>query len=127
MLERNEECENALREYNMETTEDERWVLGLDMFGYRTHYIVEEDHNVLVRIEGSQENLPLFEQLAVIRELQLYKEWVPFCSKSEMLHEISHTDMIAFMHIWSPLGKSRSGDRCPIIDVICMVYLLWCI
>lgn len=111
----------------METTEDERWVLGLDMFGYRTHYIVEEDHNVLVRIEGSQENLPLFEQLAVIRELQLYKEWVPFCSKSEMLHEISHTDMIAFMHIWSPLGKSRSGDRCPIIDVICMVYLLWCI
>lgn len=105
MLERSDKCETALKEYNMETNDDERWVLGLEMFGYRTHYILEEDGNVLVRIEGSQENLPLFEQLSVIRELQLYKEWVPFCSKSEMLHEISHTDMIAFLHIWSPLGK----------------------
>ena len=104
MLERSQHCENALKEYNMETTEDERWVLGLDMFGYRTHYIIEEDNNVLVRIEGSQDSLPLFEQLSVIRELQLYKEWVPFCNKSEMLHEISNTDMIAFMHIWTPLG-----------------------
>ena len=105
MLSRCEEIEVALREYNMEASADERWTLGLDMFGYRTHYIVEEDGNVLVRISGSQENLPLFEQLAVIRELQLYKEWVPFCDKSEKLHEVARTDVIAYMNIWSPFGE----------------------
>ena len=106
MLDRCRDCDVAMREYNMEAHHsDERWTLGLDMFGYRTHYIVEDDGIVLVRVEGSQENLPLFEQLSIIRELQLYKDWVPFCNKSDLIHEVSETDMISFINIWSPLGN----------------------
>ena len=105
MLTRCVEIEQALNEFNM--NEGDGWTLGLDMFGYRTHYIVEDDGNVNVRIEGRQDQLPLFEQMAVIRELPLYCEWMPFCSKSSLIEEIEHHDLISYLNVWSPLGISR--------------------
>jgi hypothetical protein len=107
MLDRVQDLQHAIHDYNMDTNENESWILGLDLFGYKTHYIVEDDGNVLVRIEGSQDHMPLFEQLTVIRELALYNEWVPFCNKSELIKQISETEIITFLNIWSPLGLSR--------------------
>jgi hypothetical protein len=130
MLTRAGQCDKALRQCSMETSGDDRWTLGLDMFGYRTHYIVESDGIVRVRIEGSQENLPLFEQLAVIHQLQLYSQWVPFCDKSDLLHEISSTNMLAFINIWTPLGTVLLY-YCTTVHVneilLCIMCILLCI
>jgi hypothetical protein len=105
MINRCGEIDQALNEFNMK--EGDGWTLGLDMFGYRTHYIIEDDGNVNVRIEGMQDRLPLFEQMAVIRELPLYCEWMPFCDKSSLIKEIEYHDLISYLNVWSPLGISR--------------------
>jgi hypothetical protein len=99
------DIDKALREFHMEAGDG--WTLGMDMFGYKTHYVLEDDGNVLVRVEGSQTNLPLFELMATIREIPLYHEWMPFCNKSYLVHKISDHDLISYLNIWSLVGISR--------------------
>lgn len=64
------------------------WTLGSEMFGVSTYYRVEEDGLLSVRMEGVQE-IPIFEQIIVFYECDLYREWIPFCKESRLLKKIS--------------------------------------
>jgi hypothetical protein len=63
------------------------WILGAEMFGIVTHYRKCEDDptSIVVKIEGTMNDLPVFEQLAVFYEIGLYKDWAPFCTASELI------------------------------------------
>lgn len=71
------------------------WILGADMFGIKTHYRkCEDDENaIVVKIDGTVDDLPLFEQMAVLHEIDLYKEWAPFCSTSVMVDKIGQAEL----------------------------------
>lgn len=73
----------------------ENWILGADMFGIQTHYRKCEDdpNEIIVKIEGTLDNLPLFEQMAVMHEIDLYKEWAPFCSNSVLVDKIGKAEL----------------------------------
>lgn len=72
-----------------ESENENRWIYGMTMLGVTTHYKVDKDNGyITVRLEGLIDDLPLFEQLCVIHEVDLFKEWVPFCNASKMIAKL---------------------------------------
>jgi hypothetical protein len=74
---------------------DESWILGQSMFGTTTHYKLLNGGSMMIRLEGDLDDLPMFEQLAVIHEVDLFHEWVPFCSTSRTVTKLSPVELIA--------------------------------
>eukprot|EP01035_Chromulina_nebulosa_P018040 gene18040-23682_t len=91
MIERCLEIERALTIADV----DPNWILGLTYLGITTHYHVDDDGIIAIRMEGILENLPIFEQCAVIHEVDLFKEWVPFCRESIGIDRLGHAEIIA--------------------------------
>jgi hypothetical protein len=91
MLERAEMVKHSL--HFVDTSDD--WILGADMFGIQTHYRkCEDDENaIIVKIEGTMDDLPLFEQMAVIHEIDLFKEWAPFCTNSVLVDKVGKAEL----------------------------------
>ena len=72
MLERVEEATKTIQIGAV----DESWTLGMTLLGVTTHYkLIAEDGSITVRLEGLLEEFPLFEQTAVIHEMDLFSEW----------------------------------------------------
>lgn len=75
---------------------DDSWTSGPLMFGTRTHHkIVPGSGTILLRLEGELDTLPMFEQLAVINEVGLFHEWIPFCNHSRVVTKLGPVEMIA--------------------------------
>jgi hypothetical protein len=53
-----------------------KWQFGSSYLGVTTHYVQRPDGLLTLHVEGIVDNLPFFEQLAVINEIDLFKEWV---------------------------------------------------
>jgi len=52
------------------------------LFGVTTYYQLAEDGCITVRMEGGLDDLPFFEQAAVIHDVDNFKNWVPCCDES---------------------------------------------
>lgn len=91
MLVRSELVKQSL--HSVDTSDD--WTLGANMFGILTHYKKCEDDptSIVVKIEGTLDDLPLFEQMAVIHEIDLFKEWAPFCTNSVLVDKIGKAEL----------------------------------
>ena len=87
--------EEETREVLATDSVDESWILGSVMFGARTHYKLLEGGSLLIRLEGELDNLPMFEQLAIIHEVDLFHDWVPFCNKSMTVTKIGPVELVA--------------------------------
>ena len=88
---------NDIREVNPSEKENP-WILGANYFGISTYYKrspIEGDSSLIIKMEGTLENLPLFEQCAVIHEIDLFKEWIPFCNESFLIDKIGNAEIIA--------------------------------
>jgi len=81
---------------------DASWVLGSTLFGTTTHYRLEDDGTMTLRMEGELDNLPLFEQLAVINEVDLFKEWIPFCDRSTTVTRLGQAEIVAYFGVFVP-------------------------
>lgn len=46
---------------------------------------IEGDENVYVKTEGVMEDIPLVCLCAALREIDLYKTWIPACSRSDII------------------------------------------
>jgi hypothetical protein len=73
--------------------DDSRWIYGTTHFGYTTHYQLSDSGTIVVRMEGMS-NLALFEQCAVIHEVDLFQHWVPFCDESQLLEKIGPAELL---------------------------------
>ena len=77
-----EQCRVAKAEFDQETG----WQRVQTLFGITTYFkMVEGERNVWVKMEGDMADVPLVCLAAVIREIDLYKTWLPFCSRSDIL------------------------------------------
>mmetsp|Transcript_1827 Transcript_1827/g.3271 ORF Transcript_1827/g.3271 Transcript_1827/m.3271 type:complete len:407 (-) Transcript_1827:243-1463(-) len=89
---------------HLDTENDGGWVLGADMFGVKTYYHNDEDDGLIsLRMEAEQD-VPVFEQMAVLNEAELYSEWIPFCSSSKLVKKISHTEQVFHCHFITPVA-----------------------
>jgi hypothetical protein len=81
---------------------DSSWSHGSSLFGIHTHYKLTDDGSIMIRLEGEQNNLPMFEQLAVIHEVDLFHEWVPFCDASSCVEKIGPSEIVAHLSVSLP-------------------------
>ena len=76
-LDRAKEVESVISAGSAVSSGD--WELGSHMFGVTTHYKTLSSGLLCIHTEGSQDNLPIFEQLAVLNEVKLWHIYIPFC------------------------------------------------
>ncbi|KAI9923028.1 hypothetical protein PsorP6_000596 [Peronosclerospora sorghi] len=100
--ERRHQGVNALREFNSED-EDDAWQFGQRMWGVTTSWKPDEDGSVWIKLEGLVDGVDIFNTIAVIREVDLYRIWTPFCSQSLLLEEFGRAELAAYLAISSPL------------------------
>lgn len=90
--------------------ESDDWILSQNMFGVTTYYRHEADESLSIKMEGVLDNAPIFEQIAVLREIDLYQDWAPFCSSSVVIKQLDKLDSVGWMVIGAPqLGLSRDS------------------
>jgi hypothetical protein len=75
-LKRVRETNEALASWNLNDISSGGWTLGSEYFGVTTHYKTTSDGLLTIRMESMAEDMPIFEQLAVINEVDFFKEWV---------------------------------------------------
>jgi hypothetical protein len=81
------------------------------LFGVSTYYRREHDGSLTIKLEGQLNDVPLFEQLSILREVDLWHHWAPFCTDSRNLAQLGNVDMIGWLVTGSPIfGLSR--DLC---------------
>ena len=102
MLQRAAEADDTIASWDHSVDSNSGWTLGSELLGIQTHYKLEEDGLLMVRMEALSDDLPIFEQLAVINEVDLFSEWMPFCSKSTLVAKMGRTEVAAYLKISAP-------------------------
>jgi hypothetical protein len=96
----------ALRNLNV----DDDWTFASKHFGVTTYYRREDDGSLSVKLEGVLQDVPLFEQVCVLKEIDLHFKWSPFCSSSMTLADFSKMDTMGWFVVGVPqFGLSRDG------------------
>jgi hypothetical protein len=90
---------------------DDDWTLAQTMFGVTTYYRREDDGSLSIKMEGRLEGTPLFDQVAVLREVDLHYKWAPFCSSSLTIAHLNKLDTVGWFVVGIPnFGLMR--DAC---------------
>ena len=91
---------------NIEHSKETDWIHGMRYFGVTTYYQVDKQNRLHVKLEGVLDNVPLFNQAAVIYEVDLFKSWIPFCSNSKLIDRITDTDVVSYISSYiPPIGR----------------------
>lgn len=79
-------------------------------FGVKTYYRREEDGSLTLKLEGEIKDVPLFEQVCVLKEIDLHSKWAPFCSSSMTMADLGKLDTVGWILIGMPhFGIARDG------------------
>jgi hypothetical protein len=90
---------------------DDDWTLAQTLFGVTTFYRREEDGSLSIKMEGRLEGVPLFDQVAVLREVDLHYRWAPFVSSSLTIAHLDKLDTVGWFVVGLPsFGLMR--DAC---------------
>ena len=76
-----------------------------------TYYRREDDGSLSIKLEGSLKDVPLFDQVAILREVDLHYRWAPFCSSSLTIAHLDKLDTVG----WFVVGLPHFGlirDAC---------------
>jgi hypothetical protein len=89
---------------------DDSWKFANHHFGITTYYRREDDGSLSLKLDGDITGIPLFEQLAVFRDVDLHHKWVPFCTSSMTIAELDKLDLVGWFMTGVPaLGLARDG------------------
>jgi hypothetical protein len=90
--------------------DNDNWTLAQTIFGITTYYRREDDGSLSVKIEGELKGIPLFEQVAVLREIDLHSSWAPFVTSSLTLAQFDKLDTLGWIMVGLPnFGLARDG------------------
>lgn len=99
---RREAGASVLAEFSGESADD-GWQFGQSHFGVTTYWKPADDGSVWLKIDGSIEGVDVFNTVAVLREIDLWNLWFPFCSQSLLLQQVGHADYVPYLCISSPV------------------------
>ena len=102
-----ERCGHVTNAMSLVAAENPNWILAANYLGVTTHYMLGDDGLLWVRMEATQCDIPVMEQMAVVYEVEWFKLWIPFCSDSRLIARVSHTELVAYTCISAPFGISR--------------------
>ncbi|KAL7566764.1 hypothetical protein ACA910_019362 [Epithemia clementina (nom. ined.)] len=90
--------------------EESEWILASTLFGIETYYRREPDESLSLKLQGEVTDIPLFEQVCVLREVDLHYKWAPFCSSSFTIADLDKLDTVGWFLIGlSGFGLARDG------------------
>mmetsp|Transcript_5439 Transcript_5439/g.8929 ORF Transcript_5439/g.8929 Transcript_5439/m.8929 type:complete len:896 (+) Transcript_5439:182-2869(+) len=93
-----------------ELQKNDDWIFSQTLFGVTTYYRKEADGSLSIKMEGQLHDVPIFEQLAIVREVDLHQTWAPFCTSSMTIKEMDKLDTIGWFVLGAPqLGLARDG------------------
>lgn len=113
------ECEGALEELER----DEGWTLAQRLFGVDTYYqYVQEPDGpggpgrlaLRVKLDGLLEDTYAHDLFAVLKECGNWRQFIPFCNESSIVHEFGKADMAVHFNVAVPFLFLQ---RC-VIDLI---------
>lgn len=84
------------------------WIFAQTVFGVTTYYRFEDEGSLSFKLQGDLNGVPLFEQLAVLRECDLFHLWLPFCNDSKKLKQ-SKFDSVGWCKLLLPILGARDG------------------
>lgn len=84
--------------------------------GITTSYKHGDDGSIWVKLNGTMEGVRVIDQLATVREVDLYRYWIPFCDKSSLLKRIGIVEVLAYFNTAVP-GVQRWVDFRSIADI----------
>eukprot|EP00521_Asterionellopsis_glacialis_P009443 CAMPEP_0195287422 /NCGR_PEP_ID=MMETSP0707-20130614/4487_1 /TAXON_ID=33640 /ORGANISM="Asterionellopsis glacialis, Strain CCMP134" /LENGTH=1087 /DNA_ID=CAMNT_0040347175 /DNA_START=103 /DNA_END=3366 /DNA_ORIENTATION=- len=91
-------------------SEKEDWTYSQTLFGITTYYRHEPDNSLSIKLEGTMSHVPIFEQIAVLKEVDLYYKWAPFCTSSLALRQLDKLDVLGWIVVGLPnFGLMRDG------------------
>lgn len=82
------------------------WIVAQTFMGITTSYKHDADGSLWVKLHGTMEEVRVMDQLATIREVDLFKTWVPFCDKSTLLKRLGIVELLVYFNTSMP-GVSR--------------------
>jgi hypothetical protein len=85
--------------------ENSDWTFASKHFGITTYYRREKDNSLSIKLEGEMKDVPLFDQICVLKELDLHYTWSPFCTSSLTVADLDKLDIVG----WFFIGLSRFG------------------
>ncbi|CAM9107328.1 unnamed protein product [Discosporangium mesarthrocarpum] len=86
--------------------------------GITTSFKNDPDGSLWVKLNGIMKDVQVFDQLATVREVDLFELWMPFCNKSYLLKRLGKVELLSYFNISVP-GVSR--------DCIMHVYACDCV
>jgi hypothetical protein len=60
-------------------------------------------------IEADLENVSLFNLCGIIYEIELFKNWVPFCDVSKTIKQVGIADKVVYIKLGLPVLSDREG------------------
>eukprot|EP00554_Chaetoceros_debilis_P010048 CAMPEP_0194106706 /NCGR_PEP_ID=MMETSP0150-20130528/6688_1 /TAXON_ID=122233 /ORGANISM="Chaetoceros debilis, Strain MM31A-1" /LENGTH=1103 /DNA_ID=CAMNT_0038794923 /DNA_START=135 /DNA_END=3443 /DNA_ORIENTATION=- len=100
-----------LRAKRNASSDDTSWTPCLHHNGITSSYRREEDGSLSLKVEGEINGLPLFEQVAVMREVDLYHTWAPVCKKSRKICSLGKLDTVGWLEVNTPFFVRDSCYR----------------
>jgi len=79
------------------------WTIGQVAFGITTSYRREANGTLTLKMEGDLDDVPLFEQLCVLREIDFYSLWAPFMTASKTILQVEKIELVGWFKIAVPL------------------------
>lgn len=94
------------------TNPDHPWIKCHVHQNVTSSYRREDDGSLSLKLEGRISGIPLFEQVSVMREVDLYHTWAPFVSKSGKLAQLGKLDQVGWFEVSPPLAFGLVRDAC---------------
>lgn len=82
-------CAQVDHAMDLVASQNPNWTLATNYLGVTTHYMLGDDGLLWVRMESTQSDIPVVEQMAVVYEVEWFKLWIPFCSDSRLIARLS--------------------------------------
>ncbi|CAN0196100.1 unnamed protein product, partial [Phaeothamnion confervicola] len=95
------ECAATLRHWDADD-----WILSQSVMGVTTSYKKDPNGSLWIKLHGVMDDVPVFDQMATVREVDLYELWVPFCSQAYLLKHIGRVEVLSYLNAALP-GLSR--------------------
>lgn len=78
------------------------WLVAQTFMGITTFYKVDPDGSLWIKMHGTMDDVTVMDQLAVIREVDLFNKWVPFCDTSKLLKRLGIVDLLVYCSMSIP-------------------------
>eukprot|EP00004_Rigifila_ramosa_P018451 TRINITY_DN4593_c0_g1_i3.p1 TRINITY_DN4593_c0_g1~~TRINITY_DN4593_c0_g1_i3.p1 ORF type:complete len:433 (+),score=122.31 TRINITY_DN4593_c0_g1_i3:170-1300(+) len=110
------DTDQAMGEFNLEND----WILENEVFSVKTSYKLTSDSPtpLWIKVEAVYEQTPLFDTIAVINETDLFNTWLPFCTKSLRLKQISNTEQLIYFNNTVPLNPRDAVLQAYSVDAL---------